>query len=99
MASLEILTAFDRFLVQRALQLEAVVIGGAALNLLGFITRPTKDCDILHPALPKEIVDSARAFAAEVRRTGGALADDWLNNDPSSLAQHLDPGWPERLVP
>jgi hypothetical protein len=30
----ELLTAFDRYLTDRGLRLEAVVIGGAALNLL-----------------------------------------------------------------
>jgi hypothetical protein len=73
----EMLTAFDRFLADRGLRLEAVVIGGAALNLLGVVSRPTKDCDILHPALPREIQEAARAFAAEMRSRGGTLADDW----------------------
>ena len=45
----ETLAAFDRYLAARDLRLEAVVIGGAALNLLGVVARPTKDCDILSP--------------------------------------------------
>jgi hypothetical protein len=93
----EMLTAFDRFLADRGLRLEAVVIGGADLNLLGVVSRPTKDCDILHPALPREILEAARAFAAEMRSRGDTLADDWLNNGPSSLAQHLPPAWQARL--
>ena len=40
-------------------ELEAVVIGGAALNLLGVVHRTTKDCDILHPALPQAVVEAA----------------------------------------
>jgi hypothetical protein len=78
----EVLAAFDRYLAARNLRLEAVVIGGAALNLLGVVSRPTRDCDILLPPLPAAIVEAARAFAAEVRRSGGTLADDWLNNGP-----------------
>lgn len=81
------------------MRLDAVVIGGAALNLLGVITRATKDCDILDPPLPPAIVDAARSFAAEVRRRGEELQDDWLNNGPASLASVLPPGWRDRLQP
>ena len=82
----ETLEAFDRYLSGRRLRLEAVVIGGAALNLLGIISRATKDCDILDPPLPSAIIEAARSFAAESRRHGDALQDDWLNNGPASLA-------------
>lgn len=91
--------AFDRFLPRRGLSLDAVAVGGAALNLFGIITRPTTDCDILHPELPQQIVESAAAFAAEVRAGGEVLADDWLNNGPSSLARHLPEGWSARVQP
>jgi Nucleotidyltransferase of unknown function (DUF6036) len=91
------LIAFDDYLADRSLRLEAVVIGGAALNLLGVVSRPTKDCDILHPALPREIVEAARAFAAQARRRGDTLDDDWLNNGPASLARHLPAQWQARL--
>ncbi len=93
----EVLAAFDRYLAARSLRLEGVVIGGAALNLLGVVSRPTKDCDILLPPLPAAIVEAARAFAAEVRRSGGTLADDWLNNGPASVADQLPAGWQERV--
>jgi hypothetical protein len=36
---------FDAFLARRGVALCATVIGGAALQLLGVIARPTKDCD------------------------------------------------------
>ncbi len=93
----ETLTAFDGYLVERALRLDAVVIGGTALNLLGIVSRPTKDCDILHPTLPEAIVEAARVFAAEMSRNGEPLQDDWLNNGPASLAKQLPPRWEERL--
>lgn len=47
----EILSAFDRYLAARALRFEGVVVAGAALNLIGVVSWPTKDCDILHPDL------------------------------------------------
>jgi hypothetical protein len=91
------LVAFDRYLADRGFALEAVVVGGAALNLLGVITRQTRDCDILHPALPPEVVEASRSFAAEVTAAGGKLKEDWLNNGPSALAPLLPAGWELRL--
>jgi len=93
----ETLEAFDRYLADRGLRLDAVVIGGAALNLLGVISRATKDCDILDPPLPAPIAEAARSFAAESRKRGAELQDDWLNNGPASLVSVLPPGWRERL--
>jgi len=95
----ETLEAFDRYLTARGLRLDAIVIGGAALNLLGIISRATKDCDILDPPMPALIADAARSFAAESRKRGMELQDDWLNNGPASLVSVLPPGWRERLQP
>src|ERR1700682_5764466 len=97
MQTLEILKLFDQHLVKGGLRLDAVVIGGAALNLLGIVSRFTKDCDILYPEIPKDVADASRAFAAEVRQTGETLQDDWLNNGPASLIGHLRPQWQQRL--
>jgi len=92
-----IVVSFDQYLAERQLQFDAVVIGGAALNLLGVVSRLTKDCDILHPEIPNEIAEASRTFAIEVRAKGGTLQDNWLNNGPRSLASHLLPRWEERL--
>ena len=97
MRPIETIEAFDQFLRDRGLRFDAVVIGGAALSLLGVLSRPTKDVDILVPEIPPEIHVAARAFAIEVRATGEILQDDWLNNGPASLADHLSTGWQERL--
>ena len=42
----EIITEFDRYLDEQSLNYEAIVIGGAALALLGIITRTTRDVDL-----------------------------------------------------
>jgi len=86
----EILAAFDRYLAERGLRLEAVVIGGSVLNLLGVVARPTKDCDILSPPLPEPIRAAARAFAAERRRLGEVLEDELEQQD-------LNPDWPAHV--
>jgi hypothetical protein len=93
----ETIEGFDDFLVMRGLSLEAVVIGGAALGLLGASSRQTRDCDILHPDLTLEILEAARDFAELRRCEGDVLADDWLNNGPSSLREVLPQGWMERV--
>ena len=93
----DIIASFDRYLEPRGLHFEAVVIGGAALNLLGVVSRLTKDCDILFPEIPEEIAKASQTFAREVRGNGGDLADEWLNNGPASLQTQLLPGWENRL--
>jgi len=94
---LETIVAFDEFLQQRGLHFNAVVIGGAALALLGVVSRQTRDCDILRPELSTPILSAARDFAAMRNDGGDPLADDWLNNGPASLAQILPAGWLDRL--
>jgi len=96
MLPIETLTRFDEYLAERGLRLEAVVIGGAALALLGVVSRPTRDCDILHPDLPADIKAAARAFAHGVRASGEPLDDDWLNNGPVSLSSLLPEDWQSR---
>ncbi len=97
MTTVEILELFDQYLARKGLRLDAVVIGGAALNLLGIVTRYTKDCDILYPQITKEVRESSRDFAAELRNKGETLQDDWLNNGPASLCDQLRSNWDERL--
>lgn len=89
--------AFDAWLSERELRLDAVVVGGSALALLGLTDRPTRDFDILDPELPDEIAAAAREFAAHLRRNNVNLADDWLNNGPIQLADVLPPAWRSRL--
>ena len=76
-----------------------MVIGGAALALLGVVNRQTRDCDILHPELSDAIRAAAAELVAKVRREGGDLAPDRLNHGPLSLADLLPAGWKHRLQP
>jgi hypothetical protein len=85
--------AFDGHLVALGLGLEAIVIGGSALALLGVSTRQTRDFDILAPVLPLEIAEAAREFARAQRRLGIDLMDDWLNNGPMQVGDVLPKGW------
>lgn len=91
--------AFDQYLASRELRFDAVVIGGSALALLGIVSRPTRDFDVLAPKLPSEIADAAREFAQQQRRLGVDLFDDWFNNGPIQLGAALPSGWRERVQP
>jgi hypothetical protein len=95
----ELIEAFDQHLTSLGLRLDAVVIGGAALNLLGFISRPTKDYDILDPNIPAAVAQAAKDLAVSLRTKGEMVPLDWLNNGPISLAPLLPPGWQQRLQP
>ena len=55
-------TSFDQFLASRGAFFSAVAIGGAALAILGVISRETRDCDILDPLIPNRIQDLAQEF-------------------------------------
>jgi hypothetical protein len=99
MDPLPTLAAFDAFLTERHLRFTGIVIGGTALALLGVKVRPTRDCDILSPAIPSAVAEQARAFATHRRKLGDSLQDDWLNNGPESLARVLPENWESRIVP
>ena len=90
--------AFDARLVGLDLRLEAIVIGGSALALLGVTSRQTRDFDIIAPEIPVTILEVAKAFAQEQRRLGVELIDDWLNNGPMQLGDVLPQGWHLRVV-
>lgn len=93
------LEEFDRHLVTLGLRLEAIVIGGSALALLGVVTRQTRDVDVLAPKLSTAVAEAAREFAREQRRRGLELIDDWLNNGPIQLGDVLPAGWQSRVQP
>ena len=93
----EVIPLFDSYLADHDLSLEGILVGGAALALLGVISRETRDFDLVEPELPEFVKDAAKAFAAELRNRGVILRDDWLNNGPSQLASILPEGWRQHL--
>ena len=95
----ETLDAFDRFLVERSLAFDGVIVGGTALVLLGITSRATKDVDVLCPRISPDVIDAASEFAQQRRAIGETLADDWLNNGPWPLIPDLPPNWMQRVNP
>jgi hypothetical protein len=89
-------------------EIELVICGGSALQVLGLVDRTTRDVDVLALArtsctgtvelipaepLPKGVVDVARIVARDLD-----LPADWLNPGPTDLlSQGLPCGLVERL--
>ena len=73
-----VIAEFDQFLAIRSLHFEAVIIGGAALALLGIISRQTRDCDILDPIVPDNILNAAKEFATSSRHSGQFLQEQFV---------------------
>ena len=92
----ESLAILGESLAERGVSFEIVAVGGGSLLLLGLISRPTADLDILafiedgrylKPAiLPADLADAARATARVV-----GIREDWINIGPAAL---LDFGLP-----
>ena len=88
----EILSALGEQLAALGAPQEIVVIGGSALLALGFITRPTRDVDVvalaengnLRPANP--LPDALEEARDRVGRDFG-LPESWLNPGPTDLLE------------
>ena len=91
-----VIDAFDAFLRRESLSLQATIVGGSAIALLGILDRPTKDVDVLEPQLPPDVLEAAKAFANSADLS---LDEDWLNNGPSQLSSILPRGWRRRVQP
>lgn len=94
----EPLTVLGQLLEERGLRFELLAIGGGALQLLGLITRTTRDIDVVALvedgiALPVVALPGPlRAAVADTARVL-RLPNDWLNTGPRSLMDFgLPPG-------
>lgn len=98
--------AFKRlgeFLADSDVRIRIVIVGGAALNLLGLVDRTTRDADVIAmdaegklvpPTLPPEFLEGVRLVADSM-----GLAPDWLNTGPASqLGAGLPDGFYDRLA-
>lgn len=103
----ELLGALGSLLAADGLDFAIVVLGGAALNLLGLVARTTKDVDVLaivegsqdDPQLvpPDPLPDLLQRAANRVARDF-SLPDDWINGTAGlQLKAGLPPGLVDRL--
>ena len=87
----DIIQVLEVKLAELDLYLEITICGGAAIQMLGYSNRPTKDIDVILPKLPDMVTPLIREIAQEHH-----LAKDWLNNGPEALIHKLEPGWEQR---
>lgn len=85
--------------------IELVVCGGAALNILGYVKRPTHDVDIVafikknesgvHSLVKADYLMPELKTAAQRVENDFNLKKDWLNVGPASV---IDFGFPEGMM-
>lgn len=94
------LAALGQLLTERGQHYELLAIGGGALQLLGLITRPTRDIDVVARVEGARLVPLA-ALPGPLQRavddTAGVfrLPSGWFNAGPRSL---IDLGLPEGVL-
>ena len=93
MNSESILNIFEAELQGHSEHLEITICGGAAIQLLGYSNRPTKDIDVIVPTIPEHLQPLIKSIANTHQ-----LAEDWLNNGPASLIHDLEIGWQDRTT-
>ena len=100
----EALATLGDLLAERHQKVGVLVIGGGSLLLLGVITRPTADVDVVGLSTPEGYVrvDAVPEFlSVAVRDVGEALGlgEAWLNTGPAGLIDFgLPPGLEERVT-
>ncbi len=99
-----ILTSLGEQVAELGVSYDLVLIGGAGLQALGIIDRPTRDADVVAfrdgDALldPRPLPEPLRVAANRVAADYG-LAEGWLNAGPSDLLRWgLPEGFTERLI-
>jgi len=102
---LRVFSALGDVLQARGHRIEVVLVGGGDLLLQGFVSRPTRDADVLGERLPDGRVVPLRRLPATLERAVAdvalafGLASDWLNLGPESLLDlGLPPGFETRLA-
>jgi hypothetical protein len=92
----DVIELFDSYLAERGLHFQSIIIGGAALIVMGLVNRLTKDIDCLDPVIPDEIKLAALNFRLDNPQLH--LWENWLNNGPISLTNDLPEDWVNRTI-
>lgn len=92
-------------LASRQQHFEVVAIGGGSLLLMGLLTRPTRDIDlvaVVHPNgayVSAEPLPSPLALASAEVGAALGIGKDWFNSGPTALLMFgLPAGFHERLI-
>ena len=93
----EVITLFDKYLKKNNAKFEAIIIGGAALSIMGVINRLTNDIDFLDPNIPEDIKRISVEFAQKFPDLK-LDPDYWMNNGPRTLIRDLPKDWRNNLL-
>jgi hypothetical protein len=97
----DLLSAIGEQLAAESQRMSIVVAGGTAMNLLGFVDRPTQDVDVLALAddagqlMPPDPLPEALARAVEAVANDFNQPPDWLN---TAVAGQWQTGLPPGLA-
>jgi hypothetical protein len=91
----DIIEEFDKYLKQKSLKFEAIIIGGAALSILHIINRMTEDVDCIDPEIPVEIKNASADFIRSNPQYG-LNPEKFLNNGPITIVKTLPDNWKKR---
>ena len=94
------LAALGQLLAERGLHFELLVVGGGALQLLGLITRPTRDIDVvavIESGQPAAVAAVPEPLESAINDTGAIfhLPPGWFNAGPRAL---IELGLPEGIL-
>lgn len=89
----KILELLNDELKTRNAERDLVICGGAALICLGWVSRNTRDIDVIIPELDPIIIEAAKSVG---KKEG--LPSGWLNNGVAPFKNLLPKGWEMRSV-
>lgn len=87
------LTELNKELKKVGRTFELYICGGAALQLLGIITRDTADIDVVEKGLDPALIKAKDIVAKKLR-----ISEKWLNNQVSTIIERLPEDWRETSV-
>ena len=87
------LSLLDSELSKKKVNCQITICGGAALILMGVVSRETIDIDIVSKEIPIEILEAAKIVAKKLNYPLG-----WLNNKVSPIVERLPADWQDHLI-
>ncbi|HLE01566.1 MAG TPA: DUF6036 family nucleotidyltransferase [Bdellovibrionota bacterium] len=87
------LSLLDQELAKKKVQAELTICGGAALILMGVVSRGTSDVDVVAKKIPDAVLAAAKVVAKKLK-----CREDWLNNRVNPIIERLPVNWEDHLV-
>lgn len=87
------LSLLDKELTNKKVKAELIICGGAALILMGIVSRETIDVDVIAKTIPDVVLDAAIIVAKKLK-----YREDWLNNRVNPIIERLPKDWEKHLV-